>query len=121
MTGVDGDEVTLNGAAGALLKATLDAGRSVRLGEAVKLMIRPEMLRVLQDGASADNVLDARLTDVILVGGVTKTYARLADGTLVAATDLTDGPLGNVEKDASIRLGWARESGVVLPREGPAV
>ena len=120
MTGIDGDEVTLNGTAGALLKATLNPGRSVCLGEAVKLMIRPEMLRVLRGDASADNVLDARLSDVILVGGVTKTYAHLADGTLVAATDLTDGPLGNFEKGASIRLGWARESGVVLPPEEPA-
>jgi putative spermidine/putrescine transport system ATP-binding protein len=120
VAGIDGDEVTLNGAAGALLKARLDAGRSVRPGEAVKLMVRPEMLRVLQDGANADNVLDARLTDVILVGGVTKTYARLADGTLVAATGLTRGPLGDIEKDAGIRLGWAKESGVVLPRERPA-
>ena len=120
VTGIDGDEVTLNGTAGALLKATLNPGRSVCLGEAVKLMIRPEMLRVLRGDASADNVLDARLSDVILVGGVTKTYAHLADGTLVAATDLTDGPLGNFEKGASIRLGWARESGVVLPPEEPA-
>ena len=111
--------MTLNGAAGALLKARLDAGRSVRLGEAVKLMVRPEMLRVLQDGANADNVLDARLTDVILVGGVTKTYARLADGTLVAATGLTRGPLCDIAKDAGVRLGWAKESGVVLPQEGP--
>jgi len=116
---VEGSEVTLNGAAGALLKATLDAGCGVRVGEAVKLMIRPEMLRVLRDGASADNVLDARLSDVILVGGVTKTYACLADGTLVAATGLTDGPLGSVEKDAKLRLGWARKSGVVLRWEEP--
>ena len=116
---INGEEVTLNGAAGALLKARLDAGRSVRLGEAVKLMVRPEMLRVLQDGANADNVLDARLTDVILVGGVTKTYARLADGTLVAATGLTRGPLCDIAKDAGVRLGWAKESGVVLPQEGP--
>ncbi len=117
---IDGDEVTLNAAAGALLKARLDAGRSVRPGEAVKLMVRPEMLSVLQDGANADNVLDARLTDVILVGSVTKTYARLGDGTLVAATGLTRGPLRDIEKDTGIRLGWAKESGVVLPREGPA-
>jgi putative spermidine/putrescine transport system ATP-binding protein len=82
-------------------------------------MIRPEMLRVLQEGASADNVLDARLTDVILVGGVTKTYAHLADGTLVAATGLTRGPLGDIEKGAGIRLGWAKASGVVLPRQEP--
>jgi putative spermidine/putrescine transport system ATP-binding protein len=120
VAGIEGDEVTLNGAAGVLLKAKLGTGRSVQLSEAVKLMVRPEMLRLLQDGANADNVLDARLTDVILVGGVTKTYARLADGTLVAATALTRGPLGDIAKDAGIRLGWAKESGVVLPREGPA-
>jgi putative spermidine/putrescine transport system ATP-binding protein len=83
-------------------------------------MVRPEMLSVLHAGANADNVLDARLTDVILVGGVTKTYARLADGTLVAATSLTRGPLDGIEKDSGVRLGWAKESGVVLPREGPA-
>ena len=83
-------------------------------------MIRPEMLTVLHDGANADNVLDARLTDVILVGGVTKTYARLADGTLVTATDLTRGPLDGVEKDTRVRLGWAKESGVILPRESTA-
>jgi hypothetical protein len=39
---------------------------------------------------------------------------------LVAATGLTRGPLGDIEKDAGVRLGWAKESGVVLPREGPA-
>jgi hydrogenase maturation factor len=58
--------------------------------------------------------------DVILVGGVTKTYARLADGKVVAATGLTHGPLDAAEKDAGIRLGWAKESCVVLPRDGPA-
>jgi len=119
VAGINGDEVLLHGAAGALLKAKLDAGRSMEPGEPVKLMVRPEMLSVLHAGANADNVLDAQLTDVILVGGVTKTYARLADGTLVAVTGLTRGPLGDIEKDSGIRLGWAKESGVVLPREGP--
>jgi putative spermidine/putrescine transport system ATP-binding protein len=120
VTAVDGSEVTLISTAGVLLKAKSGDGRAVRSGEAVKLMVRPEMLSVLQPGAKADNVIEARLMDVILVGGVTKTYARLADGKLLAATGLTHGPLDAVEKDASIRLGWAKESGVVLPRDGPA-
>jgi putative spermidine/putrescine transport system ATP-binding protein len=120
VTAVDGSEVTLISTAGVLLKAKSGDGRAVRSGEAVKLMVRPEMLSVLQPGAKADNVIEARLMDVILVGGVTKTYARLADGKLLAATGLTHGPLDAVEKDAGIRLGWAKESGVVLPRDGPA-
>jgi putative spermidine/putrescine transport system ATP-binding protein len=117
---VDGSEVTLIGTAGVLLKAKPGDGLAVRSGEAVKLMVRPEMLSVLEPGAKADNVVEARLMDVVLVGGVTKTYARLADGKLVAATGLTHGPLAAVEKDAGIRLGWAKESCVVLPRDGPA-
>jgi putative spermidine/putrescine transport system ATP-binding protein len=117
---IDGREVTLIGSAGVLLKAKIREGFAVQPGEAVKLMVRPEMLSVLQAGAKADNVLEARLIDVILVGGVTKTYARLADGKLVAATGLTHGPLTVVAKDACIRLGWGKESGVVLPRDGSA-
>jgi putative spermidine/putrescine transport system ATP-binding protein len=117
---IDGLEVMIRCAPDARVKASLDIGRSVLPGDAIKLMVRPEMLSVLPDGAIADNVLEARLTDVILVGGVTKTYARLADGTLITATGLTRGPLRNIEKDAVVRLGWAKESGVVLPREGSA-
>jgi putative spermidine/putrescine transport system ATP-binding protein len=120
VAGIDGREVTLIGAVGVLLKAKIREGFAVRPGEAVKLMVRPEMLSVLEAGAKADNVLEARLIDVILVGGVTKTYARLADGKLVAATGLTHGPLAAVAKDACIRLGWAKESGVVLPQDGSA-
>ena len=115
---VDGDVVMLNAAAGSLLKAKLETGRSVRIGAAMKLMVRPEMLRVLEAGANADNVLEARLSDVILVGAVTKTYARLADGALVSATGLTGGPPCAIEKNASIRLGWTKENCVLLPQVG---
>jgi putative spermidine/putrescine transport system ATP-binding protein len=117
---IEGSEVRLRCGPGIPLRARLDEGRSVQLREAVTIMIRPEMLTVLHDGAAADNMLDAHLTDVIIVGGVTKTFARLADGTLVTATDLTRGPLDGVEKNAPVRLGWAKASGVILPRESCA-
>src|SRR5262249_49714285 len=113
---VDGSNVTLHASAGALLKAKLETGQSVHIGESLKLMVRPEMLRVLVDGAEADNVLEARLSDVILVGGVTKTYARLGDGALVSATGLTCGPPCAIEKNARVRLGWTKENGVLLPQ-----
>ena len=78
-------------------------------------MVRPEMLVVLPNGGSADNVLEGHLTDTILVGGVTKYYARLADGTLVSATDLTRGPMPVMARDSAIRFGWPRQSAVILP------
>jgi putative spermidine/putrescine transport system ATP-binding protein len=116
---IDGAQATLRCGPDATLRANLNGDRSMAPGERVKLMIRPEMLSVLHDGAAADNVLEARLTDMILVGGVTKTYARLADGTSVTATDLTRGPVGNGEPGGVIRLGWSKESGVLLPHETP--
>jgi putative spermidine/putrescine transport system ATP-binding protein len=118
---VDGTDVMLSATAGVLLKAKLEAGRSVHVGEVMKLMVRPEMLQVLEAGANADNILEARLSDVILVGGVTKTYARLADGALVSATGLTSGPPCALEKNARVRLGWAKENAVLLPQVGSAV
>jgi putative spermidine/putrescine transport system ATP-binding protein len=120
VAGMNGDQVTLDAAAGVQFKAKLRAEHSVRHGERMKLVVRPEMLSVLLPGVTADNVLEARLADVILVGGVTKTYARLSDGTLLAATGLTRGPLCEIAKDADIRLGWAKESGIVLPLDGTA-
>jgi putative spermidine/putrescine transport system ATP-binding protein len=81
-------------------------------------MVRPEMLRLIAPEDAAQNVLEGHLEEVILVGGVTKHYVRLKDGTAVVATGLTRGPVEGLEKNASIRLGWDKENAVVLPREG---
>ncbi|MSO92828.1 MAG: ABC transporter ATP-binding protein [Rhodospirillales bacterium] len=112
--GETGAEIALRGPAGALIRVARDPERPAARGRPVKVMVRPEMLTLLADGALADNVLDARLTQVILVGGVTKYYARLADGTLVSATALTRGPVAGVTPDSPIRLGWSKASGVIL-------
>ena len=86
----------------------------VKSGDKVRVMVRPEMLSVLDASASADNVAEAAVSDIILVGGVTKTYARLKDGTVVSATGLTRGPIGAIEQGKSIRLGWAKDATVVI-------
>jgi putative spermidine/putrescine transport system ATP-binding protein len=112
---IDAGNVDLVTAAGASLKAARDPENPLRQGQAVKVMVRPEMISVLQNGAAADNVVEGRLIDAILVGGVTKYYARLADGTELSATDLTRGPAPPPARDSTIRFGWPRESAVVLP------
>ncbi len=113
--GADGSEVSLVTTSGARLKAAVEPGRTFRQGQAVKVMVRPEMISVMSNGAAADNVIEGRLTDAILVGGVTKYYARLADGTEVSATDLTRGPMPPLARDSVIRFGWPKASAVVLP------
>lgn len=104
--------LALNG--GGRLTAPMREGATV--GHQVKLMVRPECLSVLGDGQRADNEIAASLKDVIMVGGVTKHYALLADGKQVVATRLTSGPVhaaGGV--GAALRLGWGADSAVLLP------
>ncbi|MGI9413805.1 MAG: TOBE domain-containing protein, partial [Hyphomicrobiales bacterium] len=60
------------------------------------------------------------LDEVILVGGVTKFYVRLADGTQVVATGLTRGPVHGLDRNAPVRLGWSKENAVILADEGAA-
>ncbi|MGE8943727.1 ABC transporter ATP-binding protein [Leptospira interrogans] len=113
--GIDGGHINLVTAAGTTLKAAQDPEQSFQKGQAVKVMVRPEMISVLNNGAVAENVIEGRVTDSILVGGVTKYYARLADGTEVSATDLTRGPMAPLARDSVIRFGWPKESAVLLP------
>jgi hypothetical protein len=82
-------------------------------------MVRPESLRLLAAGEAADNELIGRLRDVILLGHVTKYYARLADGTDVSATQLTRRGQPRPEPGDKVRLGFERESAVGLPLPVP--
>jgi putative spermidine/putrescine transport system ATP-binding protein len=109
--------VELEGPGGTPFKAVMS--RSVWPGENVKLMVRPESLRLLAAGEAADNELIGRLRDVILLGHVTKYYARLADGTDISVTRLTRPGQPRPEPGEKVRLGFERESAVGLPLPVP--
>lgn len=83
-------------------------------GGAVTLMVRPESVRVLSPGESAENVAEADLRDRILVGQVTRLYAQLVDGTEIVATSLTSPSNDKVEPGRRLRLGWSIENTVAL-------
>jgi putative spermidine/putrescine transport system ATP-binding protein len=110
---VEGDHLVLGGAAGAGFRAPAAPG--VRPGDRVKLVVRPERLALLGPSEEAENVLDGVLREVILVGGVTKYYIVVGDARTVSAAQLTAGPPGRIAADAKVRVGWATDSGVVLP------
>ena len=118
--GVEGEWATLRAASadGVIVRAPAEPGLAV--GERVRFMVRPENVALLGPGESADNEATAALEEVILVGGVTKHYARLPDGTTVSATSLTGGPLRAVEHGVAVRLGWTRERTVILRENGTA-
>jgi putative spermidine/putrescine transport system ATP-binding protein len=112
VAGTDSDALLLHGVAGATLRAA--ATPDVRPGDRVKLVVRPERLAVLAPGDDAANVLDGTLREVILVGGVTKSYVTLADGRVLSATRLTAGPPDAGARDGKVRVGWSIDSTVVL-------
>ena len=87
----------------------------LREGETVTFMVRPENMHLLADGEDMANVVTATLWEVILVGQVTKYYARLADGTVVSATQLTRVDAPPAEPGAEVRFGWSEESTLLLP------
>ena len=107
----------LEGPGGVPIEAPARDGLSE--GMAVKFMIRPESVRLLEGTESADNTLEAALQDVILVGQVTKHYALLAGGTEVSATSLTHHRLPRFTRGDPVRFGFDRQSTVVLPVSGP--
>ena len=116
VAGTDGETTVLGGVAGATVRAAAHGG--VKPGDRVRFMVRPERLGVLDGTASADNVLEGTLRDVILVGGVTKYYVALSDGRTVSATCLTAGPARAATPGSAVRVGWSIESTVLLP-DGP--
>ncbi len=103
----------LRGPAGVEVRAAWDG--ELREGERLKFMVRPENVRLLGEGEEAPNMIKAPLQEVILLGQVTKYYARLADDTPVSATQLTEMGAVAAEPGSEIRLGWSEESTVLLP------
>lgn len=110
------DAVRLRGPGGVPIEASPRG--EVREGEALKFMIRPENVNVLAVGEDAPNVLTATVLDVILVGQITKFYAKLPDGTGVSATELTRHDLPRYEPGAEIRFGFDVESTVLVRNRG---
>jgi len=105
--------VDLEGPDGMSITATMV--QAILPGQKVKVLVRPENLRVLAAGEEADNRLRARLRDTILLGQVTKYYARLPDGTDVSAAQLTRPGQQRLEPGDEVCFGFDRESAVGLP------
>jgi len=78
------------------------------------LMIRAEYLRPLSLGEVSDNVLEATVDQVVMAGPLTRYHARLANGTPITATVLSNGipPQGQVGE--TLRFGWSAQHTVFL-------
>ena len=112
VAGTSGNTVNLKGPTDSNIRA--NARMPVTNGQKIKFMVRPENVRPLAAGETADNEIKALLRDVILVGQVTKCYAELPDGTTISSTQLTRVGATMPSAGEQVRFGWSQESTVLL-------
>jgi|TARA_B100001964_G_scaffold240729_1_gene311276 putative spermidine/putrescine transport system ATP-binding protein len=87
---------------------------NVQEGESVRLMVRPECIRILLDNENEVNTATATLKEVFMSGPVTKYYLELAGGKEIKATQLTKGPISSIQTGDSVKIGWSKERSVVF-------
>ena len=84
-------------------------------GESVRVMVRPETIRLLSDGETAANVLEAKSVDVVMSGGTTRIFFRTCAGLEIFARTLTGSSTAQAGRDTEVRIGWDVERAIVLP------
>ncbi len=108
-----GDTLRLAGPDGLEIRAR-GAAESPREG-VVKVLVRPERLRLLSQGESADNVATGTLKETVFAGGATRYFVALPGGVVLSAKQLSPGGLAEPRVGDAVRLGWERRA-----RAGPA-
>lgn len=106
--------VTTETATGIILSTPLSS--PVISGTSAKIMIRPESIRVLSGHETAQNTLTGEVTDVIVAGGVTKSFVRTAEHAMLKVSQLTSSE--KLQKGQQVHLGWATHTSVLLANGG---
>ena len=113
-----GETMTFAGPGGMELRGCGDG--TAASGEPVKLVIRPERLRVLSESEPAENVATGTLKDTVFAGGVTRYFVALPDGLVLSAKQLSLGGHGNPRVGDTVRLGWESQHALVLRHRAAA-
>jgi putative spermidine/putrescine transport system ATP-binding protein len=90
-------------------EARLEAGQRVRV------MVRPEALRILKGEEAADNQLTAVPRDVVMSGGTTLHLFATPGGLELSARRLTDGLGKAMRPGDTVRLGFSSTRAVIIP------
>ncbi|WP_416046875.1 ABC transporter ATP-binding protein [Cupriavidus basilensis] len=89
-------------------------GATFRPGDRAKVMIRPQNLHV-SGTPGAPSTLSARLTDIVVTGGVTKSYLVLPGEQPLVVAELTRGGLGRHHPGDTLTVSWQAEDAVAIP------
>jgi putative spermidine/putrescine transport system ATP-binding protein len=96
-------ELAEGGVVECLGDAALEAGAPVRV------MVRPEAMRLLREGERAENELTAILHDTVMSGGTTVDRFATASGEILMAKRLTDGLAARARPGEAAQLGFAAD------------
>jgi len=107
-----GETMMLAGPGGMELRGCSDGAAAP--GEAVKVIIRPERLRVLGEGEPAENVATGTLKETVFAGGITRYFVALPEGPVLSAKRLSPGAQKEPQLGDTVRLGWSAEHALVL-------
>jgi len=109
---VPGSAVRLTGPGGLQIRARTEYG--IGAGETVKVIVRPERLRLLEPHETADNVASGHLKEMVFVGGVSRYFVSLPGGAVLSVKQLTaEGALAP-RLGEPVRVGWSVEHALVL-------
>jgi putative spermidine/putrescine transport system ATP-binding protein len=112
-----GATMTLTGPGGMELHGRGNGGAA---GEPVKVIVRPERLRLLGEREAAENIATGTLKETVFAGGVTRFFVALSDGRVLSAKKLSADREKEPRIGDAVRLGWSAEHALVLPERAAA-
>jgi putative spermidine/putrescine transport system ATP-binding protein len=92
---------------GGVVECLRDA--ALKAGVPVRVMVRPEAMRLLREGERAENELTGILHDSVMSGGTTVDRFATAGGVILMAKRLTDGQGAGTRPGETARLGFAAD------------
>jgi len=95
-------------------KAKLDGARQAILS------LRPERVKLLGTGESADNVAEAEVLERVFLGQQVRYTLKALGQTVVAVGNPGGGQGGDGGAGARVRIGWSRDAGQLLAAETAA-
>ncbi len=95
-------------------KAKLDGARQAILS------LRPERVKLLGTGESADNVAEAEVLERVFLGQQVRYTLKALGQTVVAVGNPGGGLGGDGGAGARVRIGWSRDAGQLLAAETAA-
>jgi len=90
------------------------AAHDFAAGQRAALLVRPENLRLVDEGTALPNIA-GQIEDSIVMGGVIRHFVRCADKSVIIVQELNQPGLPRPQRGSLVRAGWSTAHGRLLP------